>query len=342
MKNNLVKNIITLLMICILAGAMASNIYANEQVELGDVNEDGKLSVRDALVVLKAAAKLENLDGTKLVVGDVNPDGVIDSNDAILILKKSVGLIWYFPNETVVASGKVYIAGDSIASEHDPDENYERQVVGWGVVIGELFSEEVTVINEARSGRSSKTYIRESNYPTYIGNLAKGDYYLISFGHNDEKRSDPSRYTDPTGASDERESFKWYLKTYYIDPAVEVGAYPILISSVVRHSFTGDILNQQSHTAYAIAMEELVEEYKAQGINVGYIDLHQMTADCYNEIGSEEAMSLHAYTATGLDGTHYCEKGARIISQMIVSEMEKQKLDISKYIKSDTEGANYE
>lgn len=334
-----------LLILALFSGFTFSTAYAaieDTSTVLGDVDANGSLSVRDALKVLKCAAKIESLDANQMIAADVNVDSVIDSQDALLIFKRIVGQIWYYPGETIESSGKIYIAGDSIASEHDPDDEYVRQVVGWGVVIDELFDDNVTVINEARSGRSTKNYIRESNYSIYINELSKGDYYLISFGHNDEKSSDPSRYTDPTGASDERESFKWYLKTYYIDPAVEVGAYPILISPVVRYSFTGDSLNQQSHTAYAIAMEELVAEYKAQGIDVGYIDLHQMTTDYYNEVGSEEAMSLHAYTATELDGTHYCEKGAGIVAQMIVSELDRQEMDICKFIKSYTEGASYE
>lgn len=331
----LVNIIVILALLCSLAVSSAINVYAEESTLLGDINADGKLSVRDALSVLKVAANLETFDEEKQILADVDLNSQINSKDALLILKKSAGMLWYFPGETVEASGKVYVAGDSIASEHDLDETYVRPVVGWGVVIEDLFNESVTVQNEARSGRSSKSYIRESNYNLYIGDLAKGDYYLISFGHNDEKSGDPSRYTSPTGASDERESFKWYLKTYYIDPAVEVGAYPVLISSVVRCNFSGNVLNGQSHGAYAVAMEELVAEYKEQGIDVGYIDLHQLTMDYYNEVGAEEAESLHAYTATELDRTHYCEKGAKLIADMIVESMKEQGFDICKYLKAE-------
>lgn len=322
-------------MFVFLSATFAVSTFASETVVTGDLTEDGNISVRDALVVLKAAAGIEDLEADKVPVADVNLDDVIDANDALLIFKKTIGEIWYFPGEKVDASGKIYIAGDSIASEHDPDENYQRQVVGWGVVIGNLFDENVEVINEARSGRSSKSYIRESNYNIYIGNLSKGDYYLISFGHNDGKSGDAGRYTDPYAASDVKESFKWYLKTYYIDPAVEVGAYPVLISSVVRCYFNGNTLEAQTHEAYAVAMEELVAEYKEQGIDVGYIDLQQITADYYNEVGAEEAESLHAYTATEVDRTHYCEKGATLVSQMIVDEMERQGFDICKFLKSE-------
>lgn len=331
----LVNIIVALVLLCGLVIPSENNVHAEETTLLGDINADGELTVRDALSVLKVAANLEVFDDAKQMLADVDLNSHINAKDALLILKKATGMLWYFPGETIEASGKVYVAGDSIASEHDFDETYVRPVVGWGVVIGDLFTESVTVQNEARSGRSSKSYIRESNYGTYIDDLAKGDYYLISFGHNDEKITDASRYTSPTGASDERESFKWYLKTYYIDPAVEVGAFPVLISSVVRCNFSGNILEGQSHSVYAVAMEELVAEYKEQGINVGYIDLQQLTTDYYNEVGVEEAESLHAYTATDLDRTHYCEKGAKLIADMIVKSMMEQGFDICNYLKAE-------
>lgn len=329
-----IRFLLVLVLSSIMLLSSTTMIHADNGVVLGDVDGSEGLTVIDALKVLKVVAKLEEMGTENVVAADVNLDGTINSDDALLIFKKIIGSIWYYPGEKVIASGKIVIAGDSIASEHDEQEGYQRQLVGWGTVIGDLFDENVIVQNEARSGRSSKSYIRESNYNSYIGKLEKGDYYLISFGHNDEKSGDPSRYTSPTGSSDEKESFKWYLKTYYIDPAVEKGAYPVLISSVVRCRFNGNVLEQQSLVAYATAMEELVEEYKELGVEVGYIDLQQMTTDYYNQVGATEAQSLHAYTATDLDSTHYCEKGARIISAMIVEDMIEQGYDISRFVKT--------
>jgi len=329
-----IKVIVSFLLVIVICFTMQNMAFASETSMLGDVDENGKLTVRDALLDLKAAADIIKLSEEQLQVADVSGDSIVNATDALLIFKKVLGDIWYFPVEDIEASGVIYIAGDSIASEHDIDDTYERQVVGWGSIIGDLFTEDVTIVNEARSGRSSKSYISSSNYYNYIGKLSKGDYYLISFGHNDEKESDLTRYTDPYGASDEKESFKWYLKNYYIEPALKVGAYPILISSVVRCNFDGEVLATQSHEKYAVAMEQMVEEYKLQGIEVGYIDLHQITADYYNQVGKLEAESLHAYTATSLDTTHYCDKGAKLASDFITYEMKEQGLDICKYLKN--------
>jgi hypothetical protein len=53
--------------------------------ELGDVNKDGKVNVRDATVIQYYAAKLYELDDEQLKLGDVNNDGVVSVKDATLI-----------------------------------------------------------------------------------------------------------------------------------------------------------------------------------------------------------------------------------------------------------------
>lgn len=58
---------------------------------LGDANADKKISARDALLVLKHSAKLEELEETEYV--DVNSDGNVNSEDALLILEYAAEMI---------------------------------------------------------------------------------------------------------------------------------------------------------------------------------------------------------------------------------------------------------
>lgn len=61
---------------------------------LGDVNDDGKISARDALLVLKHVAKISELDSEQqLKAADVGGEGNIDSLDALEIIKYVAGLI---------------------------------------------------------------------------------------------------------------------------------------------------------------------------------------------------------------------------------------------------------
>ena len=55
---------------------------------LGDINQDGNIDARDALLVLKHAAKIEIIeDQISYFAADINEDGGIDAKDALIILK---------------------------------------------------------------------------------------------------------------------------------------------------------------------------------------------------------------------------------------------------------------
>ncbi len=220
-------------------------------------------------------------------------------------------------------SGTIWIAGDSIASDHsDNAEGYARPLVGWGEVIGD-YLDDVEVHNEARSGRSSKSYINEKNYKTIMEGLKEGDVFLIQFGHNDENES-VKLHTDPAGATTEEESYKWYLSTYYIEPALEAGAQPVLLTSVARYLDENGKLAEQTHGAYAEAMKELASEYnRDKGVTIPVIDCHAYTKELYEKdlAGGEAYHAYQGEEGSGeLDTTHYCEFGARNMALHILTE----------------------
>lgn len=222
-------------------------------------------------------------------------------------------------------SGKIWIAGDSIASDHDIDEANEVQITGWGNVLQQFVSKNVTILNKARSGRSSKSYTNEKDYKEIIKGVGEGDYVIIQFGHNDEKSA--PLYTDPSGSSSTDGSFKFYLKTKYIDPIYEKGGKVIFATSVVRHLFDGDKLSEQTHGVYAEAMKELAEECKAEGKEVYVIDTYGITGDIYNRLGEEKTEKLHAVIGNGsdakLDETHYSPYGAVYMANIIAQQLKE-------------------
>ena len=57
-----------------------------------DVNGDGKTTAADARLALRAAAKLENLEGGSFSAADVNKDGIITASDARKILRRAAKL----------------------------------------------------------------------------------------------------------------------------------------------------------------------------------------------------------------------------------------------------------
>lgn len=64
-----------------------------DEFEIGDVNADGKINIKDATQIQKYAAKLVDLDEKAQVRADFNADGKINVKDATQIQKKIANLL---------------------------------------------------------------------------------------------------------------------------------------------------------------------------------------------------------------------------------------------------------
>jgi len=83
---------------------------------------------------------------------------------------------------------KLVLVGDSTVN------NSSGEFRGWGNVIGEFFDPtKIEVVNKARGGRSSRTFITEGLWDQVTPTLAEGDIVLIQFGHNDGGSIDKDR-----------------------------------------------------------------------------------------------------------------------------------------------------
>ena len=71
-----------------------------EDTQYGDVDDDGHITVRDALMVLKDVVGSQKLDDFHAKVADVDSSGNVTVSDALFILKYVVGTIDRFPAET--------------------------------------------------------------------------------------------------------------------------------------------------------------------------------------------------------------------------------------------------
>ncbi len=76
------------------------------------------------------------------------------------------------------AKPTIYVIGDSTAS----NANHR----GWADPFADYFDgSKVNVVNRARAGRSSRTFVTEGLWDKVRDQLQPGDYVLIQFGHND-------------------------------------------------------------------------------------------------------------------------------------------------------------
>lgn len=192
---------------------------------------------------------------------------------------------------------KVVCVGDSIVARSGQTTNPGQY--GWGETLQKFMPKRVEILNLAKGGRSSKSYIDEGLWE--IAKLERADFYLIEFGHNDQKFSDPLRYTDPSS------TFKEYLKAY-ISESRSIGATPILVAPFVRRLYHDEKVNG-SLEPYAKAMSELASEE-----DVLFIDTYTISKNYFNLIGEQESL---AYGDTESDRTHFSLMGAEWASKWI-------------------------
>jgi lysophospholipase L1-like esterase len=203
---------------------------------------------------------------------------------------------------------RLVLIGDSTVSNY-PQNHANR---GWGQFVAERFEEgTVEVINLAAPGRSTKTFITEGRWRTALE--AKPDYVLIQFGHNDSHAPGRPESTDP--ATD----YRAYLRQY-IDEARDIGATPILVTPVVRRTFDaeGRIVENQPPPNRKLA--DYADAMRAVGRDkqVAVIDLHASSRALAERLGPEASAAMASRKG---DVTHFNEKGARAIADLVVAQL---------------------
>ncbi len=195
---------------------------------------------------------------------------------------------------------RLAIIGDSTVCEYPP----EHACRGWGQYVQEYFENTVQVINLARSGRSTKTFINEGLWGKTLE--AKPDILLIQFGHNDSHA--PDRPESTNAATD----FQDYLRQY-IDEARAIDATPILVTPVQRRTYSSNGKLNNSLLPYAKAMKAVAVEKK-----VNVIDLNASSGKLYEQLGTA---ANDVVANTPQDRTHFNEKGARMMAHLVMQEL---------------------
>ena len=196
------------------------------------------------------------------------------------------------PIETgsAVTKHTIHYAGDSTVQFNCID-SYPQ--TGLGQVLKRFLKDEYAVKNHGKNGRSTKSFIDEGRLAVVYDQITEGDFLFIQFGHNDEKKEDPLRYTEPEG------DYSINLEKF-INVARDKKANPVLITPIERCHFENGHLYEGFHRPYVEAMKKVGER-----LNVPVIDLYSETRKIMEEEGEEK--SLTYYVA---DGTHMTQEGA--------------------------------
>ena len=214
----------------------------------------------------------------------------------------------------------LFLIGDSTVRNGGGDGANNQW--GWGEPIVAYFdSAKITVLNRARGGRSSRTFLTEGLWDQVLSALKPGDFVLIQFGHNDGGPiNDTSRARGAIkGVGEETEeidnlltkkhevvhSYGWYLRKYVADAKAK-GATPIICSPIPRKIWKeGRIARDQ----YARWAEEVAKAEKA-----GFIDLNEIIARKYEAMGAEKVESLFAD-----EHTHTTMAGAELNAASVIA-----------------------
>ncbi|WP_298861812.1 rhamnogalacturonan acetylesterase [uncultured Gimesia sp.] len=209
---------------------------------------------------------------------------------------------------------RILLIGDSTVATYNKRPKDRPDLTGWGQVFGEFFNSDVTILNRAASGRSSKSFIKEGRWKKVVAE--KADHLLIQFGHNDcPGKGD--RATDP--ATD----YQQYLRQY-IDEARAVNINPILITPVTRRRFQNGMI-WTTLRPYADAMLKVGREK-----NVPVIDLHQKSVAMFNKLGDEKSAY---FSPKPDDRSHFTSNGAREIARLVVEEIPNAVPALKPYLK---------
>ena len=246
----------------------------------------------------------------------------------------------------------VFFTGDSTVKNVDKDDD---GMWGWASQAFTVFDEsKVTLVNAARAGRSTRSFIREGLWDKVYNSLQPGDYVTIEFGHNDICPMDDQKARGVIkGSSDTCHvyhlandtyelvySFGWYLRKM-IDDCREKEATPILVSLTPRNEWPGGKIERRDGS-YGKWYREVVEQ-----TGVEFVDLHNISADFLDKKFAVKSLPADKEKAKAKmeqlkqkagkyfkkDHTHTSKIGAQMNAQSFAKGLRANKSELAKYLK---------
>jgi lysophospholipase L1-like esterase len=211
---------------------------------------------------------------------------------------------------------------------------------GWGPGFCAVFTPNVTCIDDALNGRSSKSFIDEGAWKKALDE--HGDYYLIQFGHNDQK-------TTAALHTDADTTFQDYLKRYIADVRA-IGAVPVLVTSLSRRNYKDGQLVEDL-TAYAnatkkVGAEEYITVVDLNALSIAMLKrMTQEQADQFDKgadpdtgkavtagmvegSAAEVARELNSGDSAPLDRTHLNPHGQKVFGRIVADQIVRTQVEL--------------
>jgi lysophospholipase L1-like esterase len=207
---------------------------------------------------------------------------------------------------------KIVLVGDSTVATEG----------GWGPGFCAVMSKNVTCVDLALNGRSTKSFRDEGAWAKALAE--KGDYYLIQFGHNDQK-PDEARHTDPETTYAEQ-------IRRYIREARAVGGVPVVLSPLARRTFkegkpSNEDLRLYANAARRVAAEEDVTFIDLLSLSTAVLaKMTQEEADTFNATGHADARAESGKAA--IDRTHLDDKGKAVFGRIVADNLVRTQVEL--------------
>lgn len=219
------------------------------------------------------------------------------------------------------------IGNSTMADKPFKDGNPEK---GWGQIFPLYFKEGVRIENHAVNGRSTKSFIDEGKWDVVKNKIKPGDYVIIEFGHNDEKKEDPKRFAYA------HNDYKHNLEKF-VDETKEKDGIPILATPIVRRRFDEQGKFYDTHGDYPEVVREVAKEK-----DVALLDLHKKTEELVKQYGKERSEMLFLHIEPGeykslpegrSDDTHLSPLGAFRVCDLAAEEIKEKINQLAFYLK---------
>jgi len=194
-------------------------------------------------------------------------------------------------------------------------------VRGWGQMLPDFFSKNVTIQNFAESGKSTKSFMTAGLWTRLLANLDSGEYVVIEFGHNDELNN-LDRHTSP-------EEYEANLLKFISDVKGK-GGIPILCTPVASRKFINHKL-VMTLQPYSNIVRKIAKEK-----NILFIDMEKKGAEIIKKYGEKGSEKLFVTLNPGenknfpngvKEKTHFNELGATLMANAFIQGLKELKLD---------------
>jgi lysophospholipase L1-like esterase len=213
------------------------------------------------------------------------------------------------------ASVRIALIGDSTQTKN----------AGYGLGFCANLTENVTCINDAKGGASTKTYYQEGYWAKALAD--KPEYMLIQFGHNDEEsQAHLPRETNL------KTDYPANLRRY-VEEARAHGITPILVTPLTRRYYEADGKIHSDLLAHAAAMKKV-----AKKMHVPLIDLQADSITYLDTLTEAQGQALgitkkDAGGKTVPDKTHLNYEGSYIFGRMVAVDMGKAVPALVQYVR---------